>query len=78
MLSINFNEKVKEFIASDQAFIFMSSIKRTPAYWKKFLLDVLAMLKLSGVPTFFMTFLSADLKWNELFSVINKLHKLDL
>ena len=32
MLSSNFNEKVKEFIASDQAFTFMNSIQGTPAY----------------------------------------------
>ena len=76
MLSSNFNEKVKEFIASDQAFTFMNSIQGTPAYWKKFLLDVLAMVKQLGAPTFFMTLSSADLKWNELVSIINKLHKL--
>ena len=45
MLSSNFNEKIKEFIASDQAFTFMNSIKGTPVYWKKFLFDVLAMVK---------------------------------
>ena len=78
MLSSNFNEKVKEFIASDQAFTFMNSIKGTPAFSKKFLFDVLAMVKQLGVPTFFMTLSSADLKWNELVSIINKLHKLDM
>ena len=78
MLSSNLNEKVKEFIASDQAFTFINSIKGTPAYWKKFLSDVLAMVKQLGVPTFFMTLSSADLKWNELVSIINKLHKLDM
>ena len=52
MLSNNFNEKVQEFIASDQAFTFMHSIKGTPAYWKKFLFDILAILKQLGVPTF--------------------------
>ena len=35
LLSSNFNEKIKEFIASDQAFTFMNNIKGTPAYWKK-------------------------------------------
>ena len=78
MLSSNINEKIKEFITSDQAFTFMNSIKGTPAYWKKLLFDVLAMVKQLGVPTFFMTLSSADLKWNELVSIINELHKLDL
>ena len=78
MLSINFNEKVKEFITSNQAFTFMNTIKGTPAYWKKFLLHVFAMVKQLGVPTFFMTLSSVDLKWNELVDIINKLHKLDM
>ena len=35
----------------------------------------LAMVKQLGIQTFFMTLLSADLKWNELISIINKLNK---
>ena len=69
MLSSNFNGKVKDFIASDQAFTFMNSIKGTPAYFKKFLFDVLAMVKQLAVSTYFMTLSSADFKWNELVSV---------
>ena len=30
----------------------MNSIQGTPAYWQKFLLDVLAMVKQLGLPTF--------------------------
>ena len=33
---------VETFVASDNAFSFMSSVKRVPAYWKYFLYDVLA------------------------------------
>ena len=32
MLSKNFKQRVQEFIAKDEAFSFMSSIKGTPAY----------------------------------------------
>ena len=49
----NFKETVKQFIASDEAFSFMNSIKGTPEYWKKFLNGVLAMVKELGRPTFF-------------------------
>ena len=38
MLSSNFNEKVKEFIASDEAFTFMNSIKGTSLFEKVFVL----------------------------------------
>ena len=36
----------------------------------------MAIVKQLGVPNVFIT--SADLKWNKLASIINKLHKLDL
>lgn len=48
MLSNNFKEKVREFIATDKAFGFMNCIKGTPAYWKKLLHEVLAMVKQLG------------------------------
>ena len=39
------SKRVKELMSKDKAFSFMSSIKGTPAYWKKFLHQVLAMVK---------------------------------
>ena len=67
MLASDFNEKVNDSISSDKAFTFMNGIKGTPAYWKKFLFDVLAMVKQLGVPT--------DLRWIELMYIISKLNK---
>ena len=73
MLSNNFTDTVKSFIAKDEGYSFMTPIKGTPAYWKKFLSEVLAMVKQLGLPTFFMTLSCADLRWNELISIISKL-----
>ena len=70
MLSKNFKNTVKEFIAHDNAYAFMNTIKGTPAYWKKFQCEVLAMVKQLGVPTFFLTLSSADLRWNDLVTII--------
>lgn len=78
MLSKNFKEKVKSFVANNEAYNFMSSIKGTPAYWKKFLYEVLAMVKQLGLPTFFMTLSCADLRWPDLPSIISKLNGLQL
>ena len=78
MLSSNFNNKLKKFIASDQAFTFMNFIKGASAYWKIFLFEVLAMVKQLLFQTFFVTFLSADLKWNELISIMNNRYKQNL
>ena len=53
----------------------MSTIKGTPACWKKFLYEVLAMVKQLGLPTFLMTLSCADLHWHELISIIATLNK---
>ena len=45
MLSSNFKDKGKDFIASDQAFTFINGIKGTPTCWEKVLFDVLALVK---------------------------------
>ena len=56
----------------------MNSIKETPTYWKKFSFDVFSMVKQLEVSSCIMVHSSADLKWNEIFSIIHKLHKLDM
>ena len=77
-LSQNFKEKISTLIANDEAFNFMNTLKGTPAYWKRFLLEVLAMVKQLGLPTYFMTLSCADLRWNELIEIISKLNKFDM
>ena len=74
MLTGNFKETVQSFVANNEAYSFMSTIKGTPAYWKKFLFEVLAMVKQLGLPTYFMTLSCADLRWAELPSIISKLN----
>ena len=78
MLSKNFKTRVEELIAKDKAFSFMSSIKGAPAYWKKFLHQVLAMIKQLVTPTFFLTLSCAHLRWNKLISIIFKLNGIDI
>ena len=52
----------------------MNPIKGTPAYWKRFLFEVSAMVKQRGLPTYFLILSCADLRWNELVSIISKLN----
>ena len=56
----------------------MTNVKGTPTYWKQFLLEVLEMVQQLGVPTYFLTLSCADLRWNELPYIINKLNNLGL
>ena len=65
------------FVSRDKTFSFMSSVKGTPAYWKQFLLDVLAMVKQLEISTFFLTLSCANL-WDELSYIICKLSNIRL
>ena len=56
----------------------MSSVKGTPAYWKQFLHELIPMVKQLGIPTYFLTLSCADLRWDELPHIINKLNNLNL
>ena len=56
----------------------MSSVKGTPAHWKQFLCDVFAMVKQLGIPIYFLTLSSTDLRLEELPYIINKLNNLGL
>ena len=56
----------------------MSSVKGSPALWKQCLLDVFAMVKQLGISTFFVTLSCANLKWEELPNIINKLNQLSV
>ena len=62
MLSQSFAETVQSFVGKDEAYRFMNAIKGTPAYWKKFLYEVMAMVKQLGLPTVFITLSCADLQ----------------
>jgi len=73
-LQNNCSDTVRSFLCEDQGYIFMNSIKGTPAYWKHFLYDVLAMVKQLGLPTYFLTLSCADLRWDELVNIIGKLN----
>ena len=45
MLIKNFKENVQKFSARDKTYSFMNAKTGTPAYWKIFLHEVLAMMK---------------------------------
>ena len=70
ILTNNFLETMRTFLSKNEAYQFMDNINGTPAYWKKFLCEVLSMVKQLGLPIFFMTLSCADLQCDELISII--------
>ena len=70
--------RVQDFIAKDKAFSFMSSIKGTPVYWEKNLHQGLTTAKKLGTLTLFLTLSCADLRWNNLISIMFELNHVDI
>ena len=68
----------KRLLCNENAFHFMRSVLGIPAYWKYFLHEELAMVKQLRIPTYFLTLSCADLKWNELSHITNKLNNSNL
>ena len=68
----------ESFVASNNAYSFMSSVKGTPASLKQFFCNILTMVKQLGIPTYFLTLAYVDLRWEELLFVINKLNILGI
>ena len=53
---------IVRFIAIQNAFFLMSSVKGTPAYWEKFLYHVHAKVKQLGIPAYLLTLSCTDLR----------------
>ena len=73
----NFKGTIERFVARDNAFSFMSSVKGTLSYCKQFFYDVLAMVKQLGIPSS-LTLSRADRRSKELWYIIIKLNNLAL
>ena len=58
---------------SDQAYLFMKNIPGSPSYWKRFMYEVIAMIKQLDPPSWWMTLSCADLRWNEIYKILSKL-----
>ena len=65
-ISKNYKHSVKEFVNKNQGFYFMNQVRGTPAYWKRFQYEALAMIKQLRCPTIFLTLSCVDLKWKEI------------
>ena len=47
----------------DRAYSFLKKIRGSPPYWQKMFYEVLAMIRMLGIPTWFLTLSAADMKW---------------
>ena len=60
-------QRLKNLVFQDQVYLVLRHVSGSPPYQLKFMYEVVAMVKLFGIPTWFMKLSSADLRWPELF-----------
>lgn len=60
------SDNVQAMLRNDTAFKFLKNVRGSPAYWNTVLLDLLAMVRQLGIPTWFLTLSAADMQWPEI------------
>ncbi|XP_049421807.1 uncharacterized protein LOC125882141 [Epinephelus fuscoguttatus] len=65
-------ESLKQLLQFDDGFRFLKPVRGTPAFWMSVQKDVLSCVRQLGIPTWFCSFLSADLRWQNLLTSILK------
>lgn len=58
-------DRLQNLIRHDHAYRCLATIRGSPEYWRRTLLDLLAMVRQLGIPCWFITLSSADLRWPE-------------
>jgi hypothetical protein len=64
------SDNLQAMIRTDTAFKFLKNVRGSPAHWKTVLLDLLAMVRQLGMPTWFLTLSAADMQWPEVIQSI--------
>ena len=60
----------RRIVRNEQAYKFLKNVRGLSAYWQDQLYDVLAMLQILGIPTWFLTLSAADLHWPEMIQAV--------
>ncbi|XP_042269742.1 uncharacterized protein LOC121898666 isoform X1 [Thunnus maccoyii] len=66
------DESLKKLLEFDDGYRFLKPIRGTPAFWQGAQRDLLACVRQLGVPTWFCSFSSADMRWTNLLDSILK------
>ena len=59
------NEHIRPLITNDDAYHFLRSIRGSPPYWQKVMVELLAAIKQFKIFTWFLTLSAADIRWED-------------
>lgn len=63
-------ESLAKILNYDEGYKFLRPVRGTPPYWQSTQKDLFALIRQLGIPTFFASFSSADLRWPEMINTI--------
>ncbi|XP_048256969.1 uncharacterized protein LOC125382713 [Haliotis rufescens] len=64
------SDSLREILKCDEGYKFLKPIRGTPPYWQSAQKDLFAMIRQLGIPTWFCSFSSADMRWPEMIETI--------
>ncbi|XP_070567274.1 uncharacterized protein [Ptychodera flava] len=65
-------QNVDKIVRLDEGFRVLKTLRGSPPYWESAKRDIFAMIRQLGIPTFFMSFSSAESKWIHLLKILGK------
>lgn len=66
-------DSLQRILNFDEGCKFMKPIRGTPAFWQSVQKDLFAMVRQLGIPTWFCSFSSADIRWKETLEIFLRL-----
>ncbi|XP_063048465.1 uncharacterized protein LOC134442065 [Engraulis encrasicolus] len=66
------SDSLQELLRNDEGYKFLRGIRGTPPYWMSAQKDLFAMIRQLSIPTFFASFSSADLRWPDFLSSLQR------
>ncbi|XP_048251539.1 uncharacterized protein LOC125379306 [Haliotis rufescens] len=64
------SDSLREILKCDEGYKFLKPIRGTPPFWQSAQKDLFAMIRQLGIPTWFCSFSSADMRWPEMIETI--------
>ncbi|XP_065109326.2 uncharacterized protein [Paramisgurnus dabryanus] len=66
------SDNLQKILKYNEGYKFLRPVRGTPPYWMSTQKDLFALIRQLGIPTFFASFSSADLRWPEMMNTIIK------
>jgi hypothetical protein len=68
-------DRINKMLKSEDADLIFRAVRSTPHFWKWKLMELNAMIRQLGCPTFFITFSPSEVNWYELIAILYRINQ---